>query len=227
MEFAGAMRRCSLRRQIVIAYHCAPLAGHRSRDKTYQAILDAGLFWPGLRQSVDSLIKQCLQCKLTKGTPIKTALQRSRESDGPFRVIIIDFVGPHHPVTSKGHLYMFTAACVFSGYYWCIPCPDDKASTAARLFTEHVMLDLSGVPAVLCSDRAKAFVSEIVQYVNSTFGIKHAKAFVSEIGHAPTVSIGSRTPTQGVQDFMPTFHGAFQGLGFSSRFVSMDCQNLL
>ena len=98
---------------------------------------------------------------------------RSRESDGPFRVLIIDVIGPQRPATPRGNEYCFTCACVFSGWYWCIPCRKDDSATAAELFAERVMFDLAGVPAVLCSDRAKAFTESVVKQLNNTFGIKH------------------------------------------------------
>ena len=113
-----------------------------------------------------------MKCKLVKGRAVTTGLMRSREAEGPFRVLMIDFVGPHDPVTPRGHRYLFTCVCVFSGWYWAIPAVSDDGRQAAELFAERVMFDLAGVPAVLCSDRAKAFVEGVVARINELFGIR-------------------------------------------------------
>jgi len=67
---------------------------------------------------------------------------------------------------------MFTVVCPFSGWYWAIPTADDNGLTAAQIFAERVMFDLSGVPVLLCSDRAKNFVEGVITYLNDTFGIQ-------------------------------------------------------
>ena len=46
-----------------------------------------------------------------------TGRQRSRQYDGPFRFLVMDFVGPITPKSSQGHEYMFTCTCAWSG--WC------------------------------------------------------------------------------------------------------------
>ena len=173
VEFQGVNRRLSLRRYVIISHHCAPLGGHKDRDRTLNAITDAGLWWKDLRADIDALIKNCLVCKVAKSRPVVTGFMRSRESDGPFRVLVINFVGPQRPATPRGNEYCFTCACIFSGWYWCIPCRRDDSATAAELFAERIMFDLAGVPAVLSSDRAKAFTESVVKHLNGTFGIKH------------------------------------------------------
>ena len=122
MEFQGVNRRLSLRRYVLISHHCSPMGGHKDRDRTFGAITDAGLWWKDLRTDIDALIKNCLVCRVAKSRPLVTGFMRSRESDGPFRVLIMDFIGPQKPATPRGNEYCFTCACVFSGWYWCIPC---------------------------------------------------------------------------------------------------------
>jgi len=170
--YQGERRRYSLRRYVILLFHDAPLGGHRDRDRTRDAILDAGLMWKNLRLDVEYHIRGCLKCKWAKGRPLVTGLQRSREAEGPFRVLTMDFVGPQYPATPRGHVYLFTCACVFSGWYWAVPCSKDDSVTAAEMFAERVMLDLAGVPTMLCSDRAKAFTDGVVKQLNERFGIR-------------------------------------------------------
>ena len=96
---------------------------------------------------------------------------RSREYDGPFRYIIIDFVGPQRPHTPRGNEYMFSAVCAWSGWYWSVPCADDTSETAATCLAERVLFDLVGVLAMLGSDRAQAFVAGVVEVLGQRFGM--------------------------------------------------------
>ena len=67
---------------------------------------------------------------------------------------------------------MFTCACGFSGWYWCVPTPDDTSATAARCLAERVMFDIAGVPVMLGSDRAPAFVHSVVKDLAGVFGME-------------------------------------------------------
>ena len=114
-EFRGEKIRYTLRRYVILVFHLTPLGGHQSRDRTYAAISDAGLYWPKMRTEIESMVRCCTQCALVKGRPFITGSMRSRESDGPFCVLVIDFVGPQSPATKGGNKCMFMCVCVFQG----------------------------------------------------------------------------------------------------------------
>ena len=101
-----------------------------------------------MRSEVANFIRTCLVCQAQKSTPLISGHQRSREYDGPFRMLQIDFVGPKSPPSRRGHRYMFTAICPFSGWYWAIPTQNDGSETAAQVFAERVMFDIAGVCVV-------------------------------------------------------------------------------
>ena len=71
-------------------------------------------------KDVALLVRHCLHCAGNKGKPLVVGHQRSREYDGPFRYLIIDFVGPMNPKSARGHEFMFTCACAWSGWYWVV-----------------------------------------------------------------------------------------------------------
>eukprot|EP00974_Lingulodinium_polyedra_P010112 972027-Lingulodinium_polyedra.AAC.1 len=54
-EFQGVTRRLSLRRYVVLVYHCPPTGAHRDRDRTLAAIMDSGLWWDGMWQAVNAV----------------------------------------------------------------------------------------------------------------------------------------------------------------------------
>ena len=116
-----------------------------------------------------------LRCISTseKSIPLVTGHQRTREYDGPFRYLIIDFVGPITPATPRGHRYMFTCACGWSGWYWAKPTEDDSSETAAYCLFYFVICDIAGYPTFIGSDRAKAFIEGVVKQLLEYFGITH------------------------------------------------------
>ena len=83
-----------MRRYVVLPYQHIPFSGHTGRGRTIDAILDSGLWWPDLWETVNYADKHCIECKANRAKPHVTGLLRSREYDGPFRYLIIDFVGP-------------------------------------------------------------------------------------------------------------------------------------
>ena len=170
-EYGGVTRRLSLRRYIVLVFHNTPMGPHRSRDRTVQAIMDAGCWWQKLYQDVQATVRICLVCRSAKDQPLVTGHQRSREYVGPFRYLIIDYVGPMNPISERGYRYMFTCACAWSGWYWAFPTVDNDSETAARCLFHHVICDIAGYPMCLGSDNALAFTEGVIQALVQTFGI--------------------------------------------------------
>ena len=162
----------TLRRYILLLFHCTAMLPHQGVGKTVAAILDAGLWWAGLKKDAAAMIAQCLVCSSNKGMPLITGHQRSREYDGPFRYLIIDFVGPIVPASRVGNKHIFTAVCPFSGWYWAIACVEDDSATAARILFMNVICDLAGCPPMLGSDRAPAFVQSVVKCLSEMFGLR-------------------------------------------------------
>ena len=85
-----------------------------------------------------------------------TGHQRSREYDGPFRYLTMDFAGPMQPQSDRGHKYMFTTTCPWSGWYWAFPCEDDTSETAANMLLYRVMCDIAGYPLRISKAAAAA-----------------------------------------------------------------------
>ena len=52
MEIGAQRRRMSLRRYVVLIFHCTPLGPHQDRDRTVAAITDAGMWWQGMYDDV-------------------------------------------------------------------------------------------------------------------------------------------------------------------------------
>ena len=148
VEYAGEKRRLSLRRHIILVFHVTAAGPHRGREQTVSAIMDAGCWWADLFQDVSGLIRHCDICQCVKGQHMVTGQQRTRDYDGPFRYLMIDFVGPMQPKSGRNHKYMFTCTCPWSGWYWAVPTTDSTSETAARCLAERVIFDIAGVSAM-------------------------------------------------------------------------------
>ena len=146
---------------------------HRSRDRTMQAIIDGGLWWQKLFADVQGAVRGCIVCASEKTQPLVSGHQRSREYDGPFRYLIIDFIGPMNPPSARGYKYMFTCACGWSGWYWAVPCMEESSEVAAFCLFYFVICDIAGYPTFIGSDRAKAFTDGVLQRLIEYFGITH------------------------------------------------------
>ena len=174
VEYAGEVRRLSLRRYVILVFHCTAMSIHKDRDRTVQSIVDAGLWWSKMHVDVGTAVRHCQLCKCAKGKHLVTGHQRTREYDGPFRYLIIDFVGPMSPLSARGMKFMFTCACAWSGWYWCVPCKTDTGEEAAEKLFYFVMCDLAGFPVCIGSDRALAFIEGVVSALKSMFNILEA-----------------------------------------------------
>ena len=75
------------------------------------------------------------------------------------------------PVSRRGHRYMFTAVCAWSGYYWAFAVEDDTSVTAARCLFMYVMCDLAGYPPAIGSDRGPAFIESVVKELLQHLGV--------------------------------------------------------
>ena len=57
---------------------------------------------------IQAAVHTCVVCKNVEAPPLVTGHQRTREYDGPFRYLVIDYVGPMMPESKRGRKYMFT-----------------------------------------------------------------------------------------------------------------------
>ena len=107
--------------------------------------------------------------------PSLTVEQRSALYSRPFRVIVVDTVGPIKPAVGPQKLkYIFHASCPFTNYAWFRAAPDNTPESAARFLVEDVFFDLAGFPAVLRSDGGGEYLNETVKEVTDLLGIEHA-----------------------------------------------------
>ena len=96
--YNGMKYKLTLRKQVLLYFHDSETSGaHSSRDDTVQKVSELA-WWPTLYHDVGRWVSTCAVCKLTKPQKALTAEMRSQLYLRPFRVLIIDTIGPITPV---------------------------------------------------------------------------------------------------------------------------------
>ena len=153
----------SLRREILIACHDEPTAGHLSVFKTYDKIRSR-YYWHGMYKDVEHWCTSCIDCSMKKvPRGKKKAPLLPIPVEGAFDRVAMDVLGPF-PVTNDGNRYIV----VFSDYYTRWPeafaLPSTEASLIANLLVDKI-LARHGAPKTLLSDRGSNFLASIVTEV--------------------------------------------------------------
>ena len=153
----------SLRREILIACHDEPTAGHLSVFKTYEKIRSR-YYWHGMYKDVEHWFTSCIDCSMKKvPRGKKKAPLLPIPVEGAFDRVAMDVLGPF-PVTNDGNRYIV----VFSDYYTRWPeafaLPSTEASLIANLLVDKI-LARHGAPKTLLSDRGSNFLASIVTEV--------------------------------------------------------------
>jgi len=92
----------SLVQEVLRGIHDSPFAGHLGVTRTLDRIRER-FYWPGMRESVESHIRECSACAQGKDAPnTNKAPLRSIEVGEPFSFWAMDFMGPF-PETAQGN----------------------------------------------------------------------------------------------------------------------------
>ena len=167
-------KKLGYRERILLEYHNGPLAGHPGREKTTEMV-ERSWWWPHMFEDIRRWCRRCLACQAEHGSTGISAWSRTEFYSRPFRVLEFDLIKCHDAQSSatRASDYVMTVVDCFSRWVWIVPIPDRKARTVADALLTRVLLGLALFPAVLRSDNALEFVSEIVECMNRTLEIRH------------------------------------------------------
>jgi len=98
-------------------------------------------YWYQWRHDVNIYVKRCPKCSTYhKGKiPPRPGNLVPLLTGAPVERWASDLAGPF-PKSTKGHVYILTAMCVFSKYIILVPLRDKKAITVANAIYERVFL---------------------------------------------------------------------------------------
>jgi hypothetical protein len=124
-----------------ICYLSISLRAIRSAQRTRSRLSGyngSGSWWQKLYADVQAVVRRCLIRQLNKSKPVMSGRQRSREYDGPFRFLVLYFVGPMRSEIPKGCKRMFTCA------FRVAPTFSDDSAIAADVSRNRVICDIAG-----------------------------------------------------------------------------------
>ena len=152
------------RERILLEYHNGSLGGHQGRERIAEMI-QRDFWWPGLYSDVWRWCAKCEFCRAEKGANGVSAWTRTEMYTCPFRVLQFD------TITCRSK-HVLTCVCCFSRWVWLVLTENRKAPDIARGLM-RIFCDMGSFPAVLRSDNAAEFVSEIIRELSRMLGIRH------------------------------------------------------
>ena len=115
------------------------------------------------------LSPRCIRCPVYEDQPQEETVWGSERYTAPFRVLMVDLVGPLEP-QGEGNRYILTAMDVFSLWSWLVPLESKDPKEVAGALYRYVYLDLSGFPLILRSDNGSEFVPDVTRELNRLIG---------------------------------------------------------
>lgn len=148
----------ALQTKLIAAFHSSPLGGHSGITGTYQK-LKRHFSWRGMKQDVESFVKQCSVCQQAKHTlshPMGL-LQPLPIPQGLWQDLSMDFI--EGLPQSKGYSVILVVVDRLSKYSHFIALKHPyTAATVAKAFMDEVV-KLHGLPQSIVSDRDTVFIS--------------------------------------------------------------------
>jgi transposase InsO family protein len=144
--------------------------GHFGREAIYKQITAEGLWWPGLRNEIELLLKQCDDC--LKYTVAKRGFHPSSfvHSRLPWDHIMID-TATNLPESVDGKTVLLVVVDVFTGFVILRALPNKEMETVAReLWSIFALL---GLPRIIQSDNGTEFVNQVLEALVRLCGIEH------------------------------------------------------
>lgn len=160
---------------------------HAGWEKCYD-IIRRQWFWPGLLPEVKNRVQSCEVCLHCKRRPRNTMVPmgRSRAADLPFQMICIDHWGPV-PRSVAGNVYLLVVVDVLTKFVLLRPCRDARAKSVTS-YLEDAVFSVFGVPEILVSDNARAFLGREMMLLLNKYQIEHW----STPFHHPQANIAER-----------------------------------
>jgi Integrase zinc binding domain len=163
-DFKYQVPQLTDRRQIVERAH---LLGHFQVDTTLQRVQEQ-YFWRKMIKDVESVIKQCLQCKRHHDQQVLDHPAKALAITGIFDRVGIDLVFGL-PQTTDGYKGICVITEYLSKYPYAVPIRSKTAVEIAKcLFT---YISMFGPPKELLSDQGKEFLNSVVEHLSKISGV--------------------------------------------------------
>jgi hypothetical protein len=131
-----------------------------------KAIAKDHMYWPGISNDIEKLVRQCNECQSAAKNPIKNSLHPWPNSTEVFQRIHIDFAGP----CQDGHSYFLM---IDSYSKWPEVYRMSTTSAPATVQVLRTVVDRFGIPKEIVSDNGSQLTSYEFDQFCKEFAIKH------------------------------------------------------
>jgi transposase InsO family protein len=144
--------------------------GHFGRDAIFRALWSKKLWWPNIRNDIETVLSNCDPCARYVVTKSGFHPASFITSNGPWDHIQID-CSVHLPISEEGYTALLVIIDVFTGFVILRPIKTTSAEIVARKVWK--IFCLFGIPKILQSDNGPEFVNEILRSLVKVTGIDH------------------------------------------------------
>ena len=135
---------------------------HKVRDK---------FWWDNWKSDIRQRVLKCPHCAIQRlQRPDKQRLLRFSHPDRRFQCVTLDIMQVS-PTSKEGNKKVIVMGDLFSRYVWVVPVKYESAKTIAGVILQEWILRF-GPPKRLLTDRAKAFMGNIVQEILCLLGVR-------------------------------------------------------
>lgn len=146
--------------------------GHQGIERTLN-LLKEKCFWAGMYEDVESWVKNCERCVLTKmPQPKIQAPVQAFLASRPLEVVAVDFTVLEP--SSDGRENVLVVTDVFTKFTQAYPTKDQKAERTAKVLLREWFMKY-GVPERLHSDQGRNFESEVIAELCKLYGVKKTR----------------------------------------------------
>ena len=154
--------------------HSGPTAGHLGADRTFKQ-LRKSYFWPGMRRDIADWCRQCPQCAMSKGSPLRSYGKLQNISVGaPLDLVTTDILYGL-PITPDGSKYLLVAVDAFTKWIEAYPLPDQEVHTCMTALYNGFFARF-GLPRQLHSDQGRNLESSLVKELCDIAGVYKTRA---------------------------------------------------
>ncbi|GBG62826.1 hypothetical protein CBR_g32409 [Chara braunii] len=160
-----------LRVQAVAEFHDQAIAGHMGFHKTLARVCRLYI-WPKSKDFVKTYIQECPTCQeVTSANHLPYGLlQPLPIPEGRWQSILMDFIGPLHPPTERGHDAILVVIDRFTKRARFVPCSYRiSALEVADIVFDRVVRD-HGLPQSIISDHVPHFTSTFWRRLHEVYG---------------------------------------------------------
>ncbi|XP_060559067.1 uncharacterized protein K02A2.6-like [Ruditapes philippinarum] len=140
---------------------------HQGIVKTKQMLREK-IYWPGIDNEIEMLIKTCFQCQLVSNPPRQLPITPTELPETPWQTVGVDLTGPF-----PGGEYILVVIDYYSRY----PEVEIMKSITSRFIIQRLMKIFAthGLPSVIKTDNGPNMVSQEITNFFTANGIKHQR----------------------------------------------------